>query len=262
MRTTKSLVTPAFFCAVALFAADQTTPPAFDVASVKPSAQPYLQIFPQRSGGRISWTTDLTYLIAYAYQLPLTRLSGQIPGSDRIYEIVATTNPSASEAQVRLMFQSLLKERFKMEAHRETKEADGFALVPGKGSLKVREAREGEPPPPMPPWMGKVAEASLDGRVVANLPTPGRVAITGRRVTMNQMAAALERQLNAFVADQTGLPGRYYFAFEFAAENHPPDLDLPTIFPALQDLGLKLEKRKIAVEVLVVDHIEKTAVEN
>ena len=46
--------------------------------------------------------------------------------------------------------------------------------------------------------------------------------------------------------DQTGRSGSYYFALEFARE----------------DLGLRLEKHKGPVEMLVVDHIEKTPTEN
>lgn len=237
-------------------------PPTFDVASVKVSPRPFLMIFPQRSVGRITWTTDLHYLIGYAYQLPLSRIAGPVPGSDHIYEIEATTDPGATEDRVRLMFQSLLRDRFKMVAHRETKEADGYALKVGKSGLKIKEAKDGEPPPPMPEWMGKgTAEASLNGRVVAQLPSAGVVAITGRRATMAQLSATLERSLGGFVTDETGLSDKYYLAFKFAQENHP-EVDLPTIFPALQDLGLRLEKRKGPVEMLVVDHIEKTPTEN
>ena len=247
-------------------AAAQPQAPAvlsFDVASVKPSQQPWLMIAPQRAGGRFNWTTDLRYLIGYAYQLPLSRLAGQVPGSDYLFEVVATTGPAATDDQVRRMLQPLLAERFKLAVHHEAKEADGYALKAGSRGPKILEAKEGGGPPPMPAWMGKAApETSLDGRVVATLPTSGVVAITGRRVTMAQLAAALERHIGAFVTDETGLSGKYYLGFEFAQENHPPDVDLPTIFPALQDLGLKLEKRKGPVDVLVIDHVEKTPTEN
>jgi uncharacterized protein (TIGR03435 family) len=253
-----------FWPLLAVFAVGAQTPAplSFDVATVKPSSQPWLQLAPQRSGGRFNWTTDLHYLIGYAYQLPLSRLAGTIPGSDYLFEIVATTDPGATDDQVRRMLQTLLAERFKLAVHRGTKEADG-ALKVGSRGPKILEAKEGGPPPPMPAWMDKqVSEANLDGRVVAIMLPTGSVAITGRRVTMAQLAAALERQIGALVTDETGLASKYYLGFEFAKEDHAPDVNLPTIFPALQDLGLKLEKRKGPVEVLVVDHIEKTPTEN
>jgi uncharacterized protein (TIGR03435 family) len=244
----------------------QTQAPAalsFDVASVKPSQQDWLQIAPQRVGGRFNWTTDLQYLIGYAYQLPLSRLAGPVPGTDYLFEVVAATDLSATDEQIRRMLQTLLVERFNLAVHRDAKVADGYALKAGSRGPKIQEAKDGGPLPPMPAWMGKqVSEANLDGKVVALMPSAGVVAVTGRRVTMTQLAAALERHLGAFVTDETGLSGNYYLGFEFAQENHPPDVDLPTIFPALQDLGLKLEKRKGPVEVLVVDHVEKTPVEN
>jgi uncharacterized protein (TIGR03435 family) len=230
--------------------------PAFEVASVKPSTQPYMQLFAERSGGRIKWTTDLRYFIGYAYHLPLSRLAGQIPGSESIYEVIANTDAASTDDQVRAMFQTLLAERFKLAVHREAKETDGYSLKTGKGSLKIVEAKDGAAPPAMPSWMGKdVAEASLDGRVVSTLPSVGVVTVTGRRVTMTQLAGALERSLGGFVTDDTGLTAKYYLGFKYAQENHP-EVDLPTIFPALQELGLKLERRKGPVEVLVVDHVE------
>jgi len=48
------------------------------------------------------------------------------------------------------MIQSLLTERFKMRAHRVTAEADGYAMVVGKGGLKIREAKVDDEPPSMP----------------------------------------------------------------------------------------------------------------
>jgi uncharacterized protein (TIGR03435 family) len=237
--------------------------PSFEVASVKPSAVSWLEIRPQRSGGRISWTTDLPYLIGYAYHLDLSRISGPVPGSDYVFEIIATTDATASEDQVRLMFQSLLAERFKMQVHRETTEAEGLAISVSKGGLKIKEAVDGASPPPMPEWMGKeTAEASLDGKVVAQAPSAGVVAITGRRVTLAQLAAALERQTGGLVTDATGLKGRYYLGFKFAREDHPDDVDVPPLVTALQELGLRLEKRKGPVETLVVDRIEKAPTGN
>jgi uncharacterized protein (TIGR03435 family) len=242
--------------------AQTPAPVSFDVASVKPSKQPYLALFPQRSGGRVTWTTDLTYCIAYAFHVDRSRLAGAIPGSDFIYEISATMPADTSEDDVRRMFQSLLVERFKLATHRESKETEGYALTVAKGGPKINEWKQGDPVPPMPDWMGKVAEASLDGRVVGTLPTVGVTTLTARRVTMAQLAGGLERQLGGFVTDETGLSGRYYIAFKYARDDASPEVDLPRIYQALASLGLRLEKHKGAVEILVVDHVEKTPVEN
>src|SRR5215467_10013663 len=86
---------------------------SFEVASVKVAQGDILQTRPSRNGGRVTWTTDLWYLIGYAYKLQPYRMSGAIPGSAYIYSVEATLDPAASEDDVRLMFQALLKGRFK-----------------------------------------------------------------------------------------------------------------------------------------------------
>jgi bla regulator protein BlaR1 len=245
--------------------AQTAAPLSFDVASVKPVSQPWLQIAPQRSGGRITWTTDLHYLVGYAYHLQDWRISGALPGSDYIFAVDATTAPAATEDQIRLMLQSLLADRFKMAAHRVTKEVEGYALTVGRNGAKIKEARAEEKPAALPEWFQKQGDiaAQLEGKVVATIPKAGIGTITGRRASMLQLTEALQRVLRVSVLDQTGLSGNYYFAFEFAQEDHPADVEAPPLFAAIQEsLGLKLEKHKGPVEMLVVDHIEKTPTEN
>jgi uncharacterized protein (TIGR03435 family) len=73
------------------------------------------------------------------------------------------------------------------------------------------------------------------------------------------LADELSENLSAFVLDQTGLTGKYYFGFRFQSVSRPSDqADSPSIFSAVQDeLGLRLDKQKGPVEMLVVDHLEK-----
>jgi uncharacterized protein (TIGR03435 family) len=73
------------------------------------------------------------------------------------------------------------------------------------------------------------------------------------------------------VVNQTGLEGKYDFAVKFSPDDsmfngHPPPLpgktdsteSFPSLFEALpKDLGLKLEAQRTAVDVIVVDHLEK-----
>jgi uncharacterized protein (TIGR03435 family) len=240
------------------------TPLSFDVASVKAVSQPWLETAPKRAGGRITWSTDLWYMIGYAYRLQPFRISGPIPGSDSIYRVDATTAPATTDDQVRLMFQSLLADRFMMVAHRVTKDADGYALSIGKGGLKIKEAKAEDKPAPWPEWFRNgPPPADMEGRVLTNMPEPGIGTITGRRVSFSQFSEVLQRVLQAFVLDETGLKGNYYFALRYAQENHPADTDAPSLFAAIQeDLGLKLEKHKGPIETLVVDRVEKAPTEN
>jgi len=184
------------------------------------------------------------------------------PLGGSIYQIEATTDPNATEDQLRLMVQSLLIERFKMVAHRLTKDVDGYALTLGKNGPKMLEAKEGEVPP-LPEWLRRPSEdpAALEGLVVATMPTSGVEAIVGRRVTMLQFTERLQRSLHTAVLDQTGLSGKYYFALRHATGDDPDTL-FPNLSNAVKDLGLRLEKHKVPVEMVVVDHIEKIPTAN
>jgi len=242
----------------------QTAPPLrFDVASVKVSPQHFLAIKPDRSGGRIRWTTDLRYVLEYAYHMQIWRISGPVPGSTSIYDFDVVTSPDATDDQVRLMFQSLLMDRFKMVAHRVTNEVEGFAITVAKGGPKMQEAKDGELPP-LPDWIhtGPGDRASMEGYVLSTLEGPGIANLTGRRVTMLQFSEALQRVLQVAVLDDTGLTGKYYFGFQYATDTAAPEVTLPDLFSAVKALGLKLEKHKGPVEMLVVDHIEKIPTEN
>jgi uncharacterized protein (TIGR03435 family) len=242
--------------------AQTAAPLRFDVASVKVSTdQDVLSTRLSRSGGRIRWSTQLLYLIGYAYHIEWWRISPEIPGSGRIYDVEATTDPSATDSQLRLMFQALLADRFKMAVHRVTKDVDGYALTPAKNGPKMQEAKEGEMPP-LPEWVHHTDPAGMEDLVVAHLLTQGVGAITGRRVTMLQFTEELQRLLGTAVFDQTGLTGKYYFALLYATGDSPPEAPVSDLFSAVKQLGLKLEKHKGPVEVLVVDHIEKTPTEN
>ena len=88
-------------------------------------------------------------------------------------------------------------------------------------------------------------------------------ALTGRGVTIPQLANGLSETLGAFVQDLTGLTGKYYFGFLFARDALATDTPEATLFSGLQDeMGLKLESRKGPVEVLVIDSMEKLPREN
>ena len=235
-------------------------PLRFDVVSVKPSDQTWLQIRPERSGGRITWTTGLSHVIEYAFQLQLPPYSGPIPGDDHLYLIQATTRPDATTDEIRMMMQSMLRDRFAMETHRETKDAEGYALTVAKGGSKIRPAKDDEPTPESMNDWGAVA----DGTVAATLPRAGVVQLRAYRATMPQLVNALQRQLSAVVWDQTGLDGKYFIDLQYVRDVTASDVaDAPTIFVAFRKtLGLELEKHKGPVEVLVVDHIASMPTEN
>jgi uncharacterized protein (TIGR03435 family) len=197
-------------------------------------------------------------LAPYAYHLPTWRISGM--DKDRsFYLVAATMDASATEDQVRLMLQALLVDRFKIVSHRETKEFQGYALVVGKNGPKLKTASASGEAPPLPEYFGGKTSAAFEGRIFTSMEGIGTSAVTGRGVSTSQLADELSENLSAFVLDQTGLTGKYYFGFRFQSVSRPSDqADSPSIFSAVQDeLGLRLDKQKGPVEMLVVDHLEK-----
>jgi uncharacterized protein (TIGR03435 family) len=224
----------------------------FEAASVKfPADQSILETRPKRTIGRFRWKTQLMYLLGYAYHMEWWRISEK-PASGSvslgsIYEIEATTGPDATEDQERLMLQTLLVERYKMIAHRESRDAvQGYGLTVTKGGPKmdaVREEKASDDP------------ALSDGWVSAHGAPQGAIAVEGRRATMLQLTENLQRLLSVPVIDQTGLTGKYNFQVEFERGDDPTDFT--AVVAAVKRLGLKLEKYKGPVEFLVIDHLDK-----
>jgi uncharacterized protein (TIGR03435 family) len=231
--------------------------PRFDVASVKPGGDMF-STRPDRSAGRIRWTTQLAYLTAYAYRMDFSRVTCRKCAS--VYSLEATFDPAATDDQLREMLQSLLADRFKMVAHRVITEVEGYALVIGKGGLKIKEAKPAGEPPPMPDWIKDAAPAmKAESFIAATMPETGVIAVVGRDVSMSQLAENLQRSAGMPVWDRTGLPGNYYFAFRYSRDADAElEADAPALATALQgSLGLKLEKQKGPIETLVVDSVEE-----
>jgi hypothetical protein len=70
----------------------------FEVASVRVADMNTvraIQISPQRSGGRISWTTYLNIVLAYAERLQTWQISGPIPQDVFVFQ--AETTPDAAD---------------------------------------------------------------------------------------------------------------------------------------------------------------------
>ncbi len=200
----------------------------------------------------------------------------------------STRNPTKD--QMRLMMQSLLADRFKMEAHFEIREMTVFALAlvkPGKLGPKLI-LHAGGPPCGSGDSANDAYGAYLyGGRAaigretretfppfcdsVALIRKPGGMLMLGyRNATMEMLAGSLSGAVGQGrpVIDQTGLSGRYDFTMEWTltpngpprpdAGAAPPDTPGPTSVEALRDqLGLKVESTKGPVRILVIDRVAR-----
>ncbi len=236
--------------------------PKFEVAAIKPS-DPGANIAIHRSGYHLTTTgTSLLFLITWAYDVHSDRVYNKPGWLDSVrYDVIANAPEGASPARsgqpsaLQQMMQALLAERFKLALHRETRQLPIYALVVAKGGPKLRLA-------PAPESMG-----------LNPFKMPSRGSLIGTQVSAEMLANVLSNQIGRTVRDATGLSGVFDFKLEWdpepAAEDAARGLAstgvtaAPSLFTAIQaQLGLKLEGRRDGVEVLVIDHIERTPSEN
>ncbi len=260
--------------------------PAFEVASVKvnKSGDGRVALFGQ-PGGRFNATNvTLQMLISTAFGTPQPLPNFQILGgpewirSDR-FDIVAKAPGDASlgpDGQMSLMVRTLLKERFDLVVHNETRELPVYALVmaradrrpgpqlkPAAVDCAAMGRGRGGAPPPMP----QPGEQMLCGIRL----TPGNLA--GGGSSMAQFAFAISRFVNRPVLEKTELAGNFDFDLQWTPEQMPPaapagppgapllppiDPNGPSIFTAVQEqLGLKLDSTRGPVDVVVIDRAER-----
>jgi uncharacterized protein (TIGR03435 family) len=181
--------------------------------------------------------------IKWAYGVQDSQISGPEWLQSQHFDIVAKADEPVAEDQLKLMMRTLLAERFSLAFHRQSKEMRAYAMTVAKSGAKLRESAETKP----------FRENSAVGTVA-------------RGMTMKEFGDFIAGPLQTPVVDMTGLNGRYDFKLDFTAylpgaeTAMKVDYDNSTgiIISALKgELGLDMESRKQAVEVLVIDHVEK-----
>jgi uncharacterized protein (TIGR03435 family) len=92
----------------------------------------------------------------------------------------------------------------------------------------------------------------------------GRVRIAASKLPISRLAEMLANQLGRPVLAKTGLAGAYDYKLEFSPEGLALDKeDALSLLTAVQEqLGLRLEQKQGPIDVLVIDHVEKTPTEN
>jgi uncharacterized protein (TIGR03435 family) len=229
----------------------------FEVASVKPSAPDVRGTNVHMPNGTFN-ATGMTAknCIGLAYDVQPFQLEGGPSWiGDQRYDVVAklpagTVNgPQDPERmnRMRAALQALLADRFQLAIHRETKLVPAYALVLAKSGFKLKETAD-------------------DGRGVDISSNRGK--LVAQRISMATLARNLSGNMGSPVMDMTGINGIFDLTLEWTpdevrspakpgTEAAEPSLG-PSIFDALQEqLGLKLEKQKAPVEMIVIDRIEK-----
>jgi uncharacterized protein (TIGR03435 family) len=231
---------------VASCALAQTPAPlAFEVASIKPNNAGPGHSGSDQDGLTVRLTNmSLLQCVEMAYDVQDATISAPEWMKDTRFDIIAKAPAHPPKGYLRPMLKTLLEERFKLAAHRETKVISAYALVVAKGGLKVKETGGG-------------------GQNTSTSRAKGE--FNGAGATAQRLADFLALVLSAPVVDKTETTAVYDMVLKFVppAKQGDDAAAGPSVFTALQEqLGLKLESRKLPVEVVVVDHMERVPTEN
>jgi uncharacterized protein (TIGR03435 family) len=263
----------------------------FEVASIKVVAPT-----PGRPQGRVGCffvnpsrytctNASVSLMAIYAYAVKPYQIRPPVVEDTSRYNVEATVPTGTSPDQVKLMLQNLLADRFKLVFRRVTTEVPGYVLVVTKGGLKLKAATElTSDAPPIPPKATQDADGFTyfpprDGFAVSR--ANGLTRWVGNNVSIDSatgpnLCGILNSITGQPVVDGTGLRGRYDLTLTFNAD---PDqvstaletnddravtssIGLPILSAVEGQLGLKLDSRKIAVDTFVIEHFERTPVEN
>src|ERR1700722_6805056 len=282
-----------FLCSFAVFSQSPPARPEFDVASVKPSVESANAMANVSRGLHIDGAMvsfngmPLKWYIHYAYTVKESQIKGPDWLTSERCDIVAKLPDGATREQIPAMMQALLADRFKLTIHRDSKEFSVYALTVGKGGAKIKES------PLDPDTDDGPGKANVDVNVTGgdrgatvSLGKGASVAfeaqrLVAKKVTMSYLADSLARFVDRPGVDMTDLKGTYDLTLDYNLDDvralilssAPPGTPLPprqaevgdtgvSLIDSLAALGLKLEARKAPLDVLVIDHIEKTPTAN
>jgi uncharacterized protein (TIGR03435 family) len=199
----------------------------------------------EASGDRLTMrSVTLRSCISWAYNLQDFEITGDL-GTDR-FDITAKAAAPSTVSAMRSMLGTLLADRFKLTFHRETKQLASLTLVVAKGGPKLHVSQEDGP----------------------GILRPNKGAMVAQHATVSEFIGTLAGPLKTPVVDKTGLTGRYDFAVDLSSyfaetkAGEQPDLTGIMMSALREQLGLNLESRREPVEILVVDHIDKTPTGN
>jgi bla regulator protein BlaR1 len=239
---------------------------------------------------------SMEWMIETAFRVQRYQVSGPDWLPNTTFSIVAKIPDGATKDQLPEMFRTLLVERFGLVAHRASKEQAAYALAVGKDGPRLKETAPDADlsDDPSQTAFGKrnpmYVSRGLDGLRVYSV-VNGRMTLEAEKITLAELAFRLMPYVDAPVVDMTGLKGFYQVALDVpggpngqpyvrggrgargmtgdggAGEATRPadeasEPSSVSIFASVQKLGLALERRRVSVERIVVDNLEKVPTEN
>jgi uncharacterized protein (TIGR03435 family) len=258
----------------------------YEVASIKPSKPSNNGVssgFNYSGNGFTATGLTLQSLIQQVFEIQNDQLAGApVWLNTERYNIDAKMDSSVADALQKLspddcasarlqMLKALLVDRLKLTFHRDTKELPIYSLLIAKNGPKLKEAKPGDTYPN--------GIAGMLGPGMSTSSRLGSVSLSAQGVPLSGFVRQLAQFLHRTVADKTGLTGTYDFTLRWSTDESgmqstpegggtpsgasslpQTDHSAPTLFAAIQEqLGLKLERGKGPVELIVIDHVERPA---
>jgi uncharacterized protein (TIGR03435 family) len=239
----------------AAIALAEKTPP-FDVVSIKPhnpaTDRPNEQSFSMSIHDNILTASNvpLEMLVEFAYDIKSDQISGLTgPVSSAHFDIEAKilapeggSPPKLTDGEMQAKLIPLLTDRFHFKAHLQPKILPVYDLVVVRGGPKIKLSQE------------EIKDSSWN----MSFQDTSKI-LTGKEMSMSDLASALADDVHREVINKTSLDGRSDITLKWsddvAAEAGGPNVI--SIFTAVEEqLGLKLQPSKGPVTTLVVDHVE------
>jgi uncharacterized protein (TIGR03435 family) len=245
--------------------------PAFEVVSVKLNPRDDVpEALALEPNGDVRFTAfPLRTLIAMAYRAEgIQRFDQLVDGpawmaTDRFdisAKVAETVNAATTSTRMLVMLRGVLRDRFGLRVHAETRSLPAFALVRARGDDKLGPELHQTTTDCSGGTTGST-QVNRDERCGIHAAAG---VITGRAVPASQLAGNLSGypMVDRLVIDRTGLTGGYDFTLQYSP-TFLQGADAggsvgPSLFTALvEQLGLRLEPETITAPVLVIDHVEK-----
>jgi uncharacterized protein (TIGR03435 family) len=146
------------------------------------------------------------------------------------------------------MLRKLLEDRFRLKLRSSSSQVAGYAVQVVKGSPGLKPAED--------------TEEHADTFRLTN------IGMKGQAISMPTFARFFGGKLGLIAVDETGLTGLYDFNVDWKVDRNQPNADSPGADPrepmreaafeaARSQLGLKLVPKRVTIETLIIDRVQK-----
>jgi len=260
--------------------------PQFEVAAIKPAGplSPNIVLGLNADGSQvhISWAS-LTDLVTMAYRLRRYQILGPDWLASDHFDVIAKIPDGFNQRNVPEMLQSMLQDRFGMKSHWEKKEFSVYTLGLSKAALNMKEVAAPETEVSFP--IGNISgmRSIIDFGSGSTFSFADNM-LDAKKLNLDEFAEWFSNFMDRPVINNTGLKGHYDFRLNLSARDFqtmwiwaamaggaviPPEavpkldgLSLESLPNSLKEVGLKLDRGKGPIDVLVIDTIQRKPTDN